>query len=245
MVASVRAAFRSRTVLAAFIAVLLILGAAGMVALSPAKAHAAAKPKISATSKKVVKGQSFTLKVKNASGKKISWKSSNKKVATVSKKGKVTAKKAGSATITATVAGKKLTCKVKVYGSAKQKALASLDGWWHTWSSGGHYMYVKGGKAYLFPTHFDDNGAIINRTSDMKKAKISLTRTTTSPGSSEKRPGYRVRISGNSYYYYDNDHKLLENRYGAGYRGYSGSSSMDKVSANDVPAHLRQYVKRF
>lgn len=244
MIASARVIPRPRTVLAAFIAVLLILGAAGMVALSPAKAHAAAKPKISATSKKAVKGQSFTLKVKNAPGKKIGWKSSNKKVATVSKKGKVTAKKAGSATITATVAGKKLTCKVKVYGSAKQKALASLDGWWHTWSSAGHYMYVKGGKAYLFPTAFDGE-TFVPKTSNMKKTRISLTRTATAPGSSEKRPGYRVRISGNSYYYYDNDHKLLENRYGTGYRGYSGSSSMDKVSANDVPSHLRQYVKRF
>lgn len=200
--------------------------------------------KLSATSKTLAPGKTYTLKVKNAGKKSIVWSSSNKKVATVSKAGKVKAKRSGTATITAKVGGKKLTCKITV-ASHKELAKRSLNGWWHTSSSGGHYMYVKNGKAYLFPTHIDDNGAIINRTSDMKKAKISLTRTTTAPGSSEKRSGYRVRVSGNSYYYYDNDHKLLENRYGAGYLGYSGSSSMGKVNASDVPSSLRQYVKRF
>lgn len=45
--------------------------------------------------------------------KSVSWKSSNANVASVSG-GKVTAKKAGTATITATVSGKKATCKITV-----------------------------------------------------------------------------------------------------------------------------------
>ena len=49
--------------------------------------------------------------------------SSNKKVATVTSKGKVTAKKKGTATITATVSGKKYTCKVTV----KEIALKSIS----------------------------------------------------------------------------------------------------------------------
>lgn len=50
-------------------------------------------------------GQTFTLKLKHA--KKVRWKSSNKKVAGVSN-GKVTALKAGSATITAKKGKEKL-----------------------------------------------------------------------------------------------------------------------------------------
>jgi uncharacterized protein YjdB len=44
----------------------------------------------------------------------VKWSSSNEKVATVSKDGKITAKGLGIATITAKIDGKKATCKVKV-----------------------------------------------------------------------------------------------------------------------------------
>ncbi len=235
----------ARTALIAWLTATLL--ATGLLALSPSNAYAAAKkaPKLSATSKTVLKGKTFTLKVKNAGKAKVKWTSSNKKVATVSKTGKVTAKKAGKATITAKVGKKKLTCKVTVKGLTKaQKAKRSLNGWWHTWSSGGHYMYIKDGKAYLFLAHFDDSsGTFVASPSNVTKAKIALTRTKTSPGSSEKRPGYRVRVDKSTYYYYDDDHRILENRYGKGYLGYSGSSSMDKLKSSDVPANLRKYVK--
>ena len=56
-------------------------------------------------------GQTFTLKLKHA--KKVRWKSSNKKVARVSN-GKVTALKAGSATITAKKGKKNYKCRVTV-----------------------------------------------------------------------------------------------------------------------------------
>lgn len=62
----------------------------------------------------VTKGFSQKLSTVNASGK-VKWSSSNKKVAVVDKNGKVTGKKAGSATITATLSnGSKATCKVSV-----------------------------------------------------------------------------------------------------------------------------------
>ncbi|MCH5265899.1 MAG: Ig-like domain-containing protein [Lachnospiraceae bacterium] len=65
-------------------------------------------------------GSSYTLKIKGISGKKtIVWKSSKKKVATVSPKGKVTARKKGTATITAKIKAKKFRCKVTV--TAKQQ----------------------------------------------------------------------------------------------------------------------------
>jgi len=56
-----------------------------------------------------------TLKPKNVTDKTITWKSSNKKVATVDKNGKVTAKKKGTCVITVTIAnGKKAKCKITV-----------------------------------------------------------------------------------------------------------------------------------
>lgn len=58
-------------------------------------------------------GDSTVLKVKGTK-KSVKWTSSNKKIVTVTKKGKVTAKKPGSATVYAKVAGKKLKCKVTV-----------------------------------------------------------------------------------------------------------------------------------
>lgn len=58
-------------------------------------------------------GQTKTLKV-NGTSKKISWTSSKKSIASVSSSGKITAKAVGTATITATVYGKKLICKVTV-----------------------------------------------------------------------------------------------------------------------------------
>lgn len=58
-------------------------------------------------------GQTLQLKVTGTKGK-IKWKSSKKSVATVSSKGRVKAKKKGSATITAKVGKKKYTCKVTV-----------------------------------------------------------------------------------------------------------------------------------
>lgn len=63
----------------------------------------------------------------NASNKAVTWKSSNKKVATVNSKGVVTAKKNGTAIITATAkdgSKKKATCKVTVL---KGKGYVTLE----------------------------------------------------------------------------------------------------------------------
>ena len=70
----------------------------------PFTAHAATR-----ISRTAYVGDSFKLKV-TGTRKKPKWSSSNKKVATVNKKGIVRAKKAGKATITAKVNGKKLKC---------------------------------------------------------------------------------------------------------------------------------------
>ena len=73
------------------------------------------------TSAKVKKGKTLTLKATvtpgNATNKKVTWKSSNTKIATVDAKGVVTAKAPGKVTITATAAGNtscKATCSITV-----------------------------------------------------------------------------------------------------------------------------------
>lgn len=61
------------------------------------------------------KGASHTVQLKMQWAKgKVKWSSSNKKVATVNSKGKVTAKKKGTAKISAKVGGKTYKCKVAV-----------------------------------------------------------------------------------------------------------------------------------
>ena len=77
--------------------------------------------KISLNKKKatIKKGETLKLKVKikpsDATNKEVTWKSSNKKVATVDKNGKVKGKKKGTATITATARdGSKKNAKCKI-----------------------------------------------------------------------------------------------------------------------------------
>ena len=78
-----------------------------------------AAPKLSKKKITLTVKKSTTLNVKGSNKKKIKWKTSNKKVVQVKrtrKSGtvKLVAKKKGTAKVTATVGGKKLTCKVTV-----------------------------------------------------------------------------------------------------------------------------------
>ena len=63
-------------------------------------------------------GKTKQLKVKNTR-KKVTWKSSRPKIATVTKTGKIKAKRKGTSIITATVGKKKLRCTVKVIAKKK------------------------------------------------------------------------------------------------------------------------------
>ena len=93
--------------------------------LVPVPAKAAAADAFVVSSYTMAKGEKWTLNVYNADNAKISYKSSKKSVATVSKKGVVTAKKAGTATITVTVKDSEGTyqakTKIKVKKDIKQK----------------------------------------------------------------------------------------------------------------------------
>lgn len=80
---------------------------------------AAAKTKLNKKKITVKVGKTKKLKVKNLKGKKVKWKTSNKKVIKIKKTGKKTVvklkgKKVGTATITAKIGKKKYKCKVTV-----------------------------------------------------------------------------------------------------------------------------------
>ena len=64
-------------------------------------------------------GKTAKLSVAGGSGK-VAWKSSNKRIVAVTNAGKVSARKAGMATITATKGGRKLTCAVTVAKKASK-----------------------------------------------------------------------------------------------------------------------------
>lgn len=74
-------------------------------------------------------GKTHTIKASLVGIKaKIAWKSSNNEIATVDNNGKVTAKKAGSVTITASAVGKKASCAVQVLF----KDVTDTNEFWYT-----------------------------------------------------------------------------------------------------------------
>ena len=104
-----------KKILCGMITLCLIGQSLGGINVAAAKSNAV---KLNITKKKISVGSSFQLKEKGKVSRKtvVTWKSSNKKIAVVSKKGKVTGKKAGKTQITVTVGGnnKKAVCKVTV-----------------------------------------------------------------------------------------------------------------------------------
>ena len=110
----------------------------------------------------VVCGKSMTLKatVKNTTDKVI-WKSSDNKVAKADANGKVTTKKAGTVTITATVAGKSANCKITVtYKDVADKSLF--------WYKPVNYLTAKGiVKGY-------DNGTVFEPANHKKCTRAQM-----------------------------------------------------------------------
>ncbi|MEY8433274.1 Ig-like domain-containing protein [Lachnospiraceae bacterium 48-42] len=85
-------------------------------------------------SSSVVVGKTVRLQLKGATGK-IAWKTSNKKIASVSGEGIVKTKRIGTVTVTANHGGKKYNCKITVKPLFKKVWLAVA-------SNGGYYFRV-------------------------------------------------------------------------------------------------------
>lgn len=108
-----------------------ILALAVIVTMLPVQASAAPAPQISPEAEELIAGTSITIKPRGTY-KKVSYKSSNKKVATVSKKGVVRALKKGEAdiTVTFTLKNKKTvtrTCAVFVSSTNRILKLEEAD----------------------------------------------------------------------------------------------------------------------
>ncbi len=121
-----------KKLMAALLALTLICG------ISPAFFRAqAAGPKLTAGKLTMTVGSTKKLKLKGAKASKVKWTSSKKSVVTVSAAGKLKAKKAGKAVITARYKGKKYKCRVtvkKLSGkiSIEEKSVTVKKGRWKT-----------------------------------------------------------------------------------------------------------------
>lgn len=79
----------------------------------PVKVEAANKAKLNKTEVTTYVGSSVFLKI-NGTSKKVKWSMSNRNIAVIEKNGKVTAKKSGKATLTATIGKKSYKCNIIV-----------------------------------------------------------------------------------------------------------------------------------
>ena len=119
-------------------------------------------------------GKSYTLKV---NGTKLTpvWRSSNSKIVTVNKKGRITAKKAGTAKITATLGGKKFVCTVTV-----KKASASSNKTVQNYTKVKNYLnkngrYSEDGSRYIEMAIDADTTAVLSYDPKENKLDIGLT----------------------------------------------------------------------
>ena len=123
--------------------------------------EAKAEFKLNSTAKTIyTKGQTTaSLKLTTTLTDKVTWISSNKKVATVNSKGVITAKAKGTAVITATCGEYKATCKVTVKNPSLKLTKTSAD--------------VKVGKTTKITAKVTPSGKITYKSSNSKIATIS------------------------------------------------------------------------
>ena len=119
-------------------------------------------------------GKSYTLKV-NGTKLTPAWKSSNSKIAAVNKKGRITAKKAGTAKITATLGGKKFVCTVTV-----KKASASSNKTVQNYTKVKNYLnknggYSEDGSRYIEMAIDADTTAVLSYDPKENKLDMGLT----------------------------------------------------------------------
>lgn len=104
--------------------IVMLLTMIMVITILPMQAEAATG--LNKTESSIYVGKTVKLKISGTSGN-VKWSSSNKKIAVVSSKGKVTGKKAGTATITANVSGNKYQCSITVKNPYLDKTQLTLS----------------------------------------------------------------------------------------------------------------------
>ena len=153
-------------------ALLAVSVMAAVAAVSPKNVDAAVKmekTKVTCTAK-----ERFSLKVKGTS-KKATWTSSNKSIATVTKKGgNVVTKKAGRVTITAKVGSKRVKCKVTVKKAAPKPYLTATT---KTLRVGESFLLIQGQYTdYESTFSYNDHIATIDHTGRVVATGIGQTK---------------------------------------------------------------------
>lgn len=114
-------------------------------------------PKLNKSSVSLDVNKSITLKM-NGTKQAVKWSSDDKEIATVNSRGKVTAKEAGIAKITANVGGAKYVCRVKVKVQAMPTPVTEIKYGQVTGNITYHYNQYRGyvadtgARVYLIPT---------------------------------------------------------------------------------------------
>lgn len=151
------------------LAVTVLAFAVLLVMVVPLQAKAAAKVGLNKKSATLYVGQNITLKLKGTSSADQKWSTSKKSVAEVDSKGKVTAKKKGSAKITVSVGGKKYQCKVKVKNPGLNKSDITLE-------PGDTYkLKLLGAKAKSWRSS-DKDVVVVNKTGKLKAKEEGMAR---------------------------------------------------------------------
>lgn len=153
-------------------ALLAVSVMAAVAAVSPKNVDAAVKmekTKVTCTAK-----ERFSLKVKGTS-RKATWTSSNKRIATVTKKGgNVVTKKAGRVTITAKVGSKKVKCKVTVKKAPAKPYLTATS---KTLRVGESFLLIQGQYTdYESTFSYNDHIATIDHTGRVVATGIGQTK---------------------------------------------------------------------
>ena len=102
-----------------------------------------------------------TVKPSNATNRKVKWTTSKSSVATVNSKGVVTAKKKGTAKITATADGKKAACTITVKAAPSKVSLNARK------------ATVKRGKTYQIKAKLPKNTASYKMTYSTSNKKVA------------------------------------------------------------------------